>query len=139
MSLISKYKIWTVSYMYGHQPLSIIFHFLILPKPHTPGCFQEFDGLERTYHLNHKQWVYEKFKFPKCRNNLFQDYSFYYIRKLANKISKFIQKHWVFYLILAKRQALTCPSFRSFYCANVWKLWTVFFFMKFWFSLKLKI
>jgi len=24
--------------------------------------------------------------------------------------------------LLAKRRALTCPPFRSFYCANVWKL-----------------
>ena len=29
---------------------------------------------------------------------------------------------------LAKRRTFTCPSFRTFYCANVWKLWTMFFY-----------
>jgi len=26
---------------------------------------------------------------------------------------------------------ITCSSFRSFYCANIWNLWTVFFLWNF--------
>jgi len=30
--------------------------------------------------------------------------------------------------------ALTCTSFNSFYCVNVWKLWTVFLLWNFYFD-----
>jgi len=30
-------------------------------------------------------------------------------------------------LVTSEKTGTPRPSFRSFYCANVWKLWTVFF------------
>ena len=53
-----------------------------------------------------------------------------------NKKSKIQNKHqigipkkiWTTTIVTSKKTGTSCPSFRSFYCANVWKLWTVFLF-----------
>jgi len=34
-------------------------------------------------------------------------------------------------LLLAKRRSLMCLSFCSFYCAKIWKLWTMYFLWNF--------
>jgi len=45
---------------------------------------------------------------------------------------------FLFIIITSEKTGTHVPSFCSFYCANVWKLWTIFF-MNFWFWLKVKI
>jgi len=60
----------------------------------------------------------------------FASNKFLFLSIEANNIFVFPHTHTHIY-ILAKRWALTCLLFRSFYCANVWKLWMVFFLWNF--------
>ena len=64
----------------------------------------------------------------------------FFLFSIKNNTYSFKNKYVFIPLNTSEMTGLTYPFFCYFYYANIWKLWTVFFFyfMKFWFWLKLK-
>jgi hypothetical protein len=95
------------------------------------SCFWEFGGLGKpTIWVLNNEYTKEFF-FPKYENNLLEEYSFYYVKKLSNKNSKFIQKKlgFLFNIQLLIKNIFSTSIFRckvTKNCVNINMLYHIF-------------